>query len=90
MSTPSEPSASRSGAMWTVSRGDPGRRSARAVLLYAVAWFAAAAAVVGLVYALFDGQGDRETVSVPPVREPALVDAVDQSGCRYRVAAAGV
>jgi hypothetical protein len=59
------------------------------VFLYAAVWVVAAAAAVGLVFAVFGGAEDSGTVSVPPVRETQLVDAVGQSRCQLRRASAG-
>lgn len=67
----------------------PGERaSGRAVLLYAAVWLVAAAAAVGLIFAVFGGD-DADTVSVPPVRQTELVDAASQSRCTLRSAGRG-
>jgi len=58
------------------------------MLVYAAVWLVAAAAVVGLVLAIFGGD-DGDTVSVPPVRETELTDAAGQSRCVLITARAG-
>jgi hypothetical protein len=58
------------------------------VLTYAVGWFVAVAAAVGLVVAVF-GRDDADTVSVPPVHETELAAAAGQSRCELRSAAPG-
>jgi hypothetical protein len=72
--------------------GRPRRRgeqsSRRAAVVYAALWLVAAAVAVGIVFALF-GRDDANTVSVPPVREPELVDAAGQSRCVLRSAGPG-
>jgi hypothetical protein len=69
-------------------RRDDGPSARTAVVAYAVAWLVAAAAAVGLVFAVFGGD-DTDAVSVPPVRETELPQAVGQGGCELRTAAAG-
>ena len=64
------------------------RTSSRALLTYAAAWLVAAAAVVGLVFAVF-GDDDGDTVAVPPVRETELTDAAGRSRCVLTTARAG-
>ena len=68
------------------------RRGARAtrgaLIAYAAAWLIAAAAAVGVVFAIFGGDDDN-TVSVPPVRETKLTDAAGQGHCELRTAQAG-
>jgi hypothetical protein len=59
------------------------RSSPRATVVYAVVWLVAAAAAVGLVFAVFGG-GDDDTVSVPPVRETELVSAAGRNRCVLR------
>jgi hypothetical protein len=56
--------------------------------LYAAIWLVAAAAAVGLVFAVFGG-GDAATVSVPPLRETELGTAAGQSRCVLRRADPG-
>jgi hypothetical protein len=56
--------------------------------MYAVGWFLAVAAAVGLVVAVF-GREDANTVSVPPVQETELTEAAGQSRCELRSAAPG-
>ena len=58
-----------------------------AVLIYALAWVVAAAAAVGLVFAVFGGEDD--LVSVPPVRETELADAATNGRCELRAARTG-
>jgi hypothetical protein len=58
------------------------------VIVYAVVWLVAAAAAVGVVFAIFGGD-DADTVDVPPVRETELADAVGQSRCVLRTAPRG-
>jgi hypothetical protein len=74
------------GTLWK-PRQD-GQSSRRAVLVYAAVWLVAAAASVGIVFAIFGGD-EGDTVSVPPVREPELVEAVGQGRCVLRTASAG-
>jgi hypothetical protein len=57
--------------------------------MYAAVWFIAAAATVGLVFAVFGGNDEPETVSVPPVRETELADAAGHGRCELRRASAG-
>jgi hypothetical protein len=59
------------------------------VFVYAALWLVAAAAVVGLVFAVFGGPDDAETVSVPPVRQTQLADAAGEGRCELRRASAG-
>jgi hypothetical protein len=70
------------------ARGAGGASPRRAVILYAAAWLVAAAVAVGLIFAIFGGDGD-DTVNVPPVRETKLGDALGQSRCVLRTAAPG-
>ncbi len=58
------------------------------MLRYALVWLVAAAAAVGLVFAIF-GRDRVDTVRVPPVRETQLVDAAGQSRCELRIARPG-
>jgi hypothetical protein len=62
--------------------------SRRGLALYAAVWLVAAAAAVGLVFAVFGGD-DAGTVSVPPLRETELGTAAGQSRCVLRSADAG-
>jgi hypothetical protein len=69
----------------------PGSRStgARLALLgYIGAWLAGAAAIAGLTLLILDS-GDRDEVSLPPVRETKLVRAAREAGCELRRAAPG-
>jgi hypothetical protein len=75
------------GISWRPRKRDT-RASRGAVFTYAVAWLVAAAAAVGVVFAIF-GSDDADTVSVPPVRETELTDAAGQSRCELRTANAG-
>jgi len=65
-----------------------GRAAPGAALMYAVAWLVGAGIAVGLVFAVF-GDGDDDTVSVPPVRETELAKAAGHGRCELRAAAAG-
>jgi hypothetical protein len=65
-----------------------GASPGRAVLVYAAVWLVAAAAAVGVIFAIFGGD-DADTVDVPPVRETELGDAVGRSRCILRTAPAG-
>jgi hypothetical protein len=70
-------------------KGSRERRSpGRAAILYAVVWLVSAAAVVGVIFAIFGGEG-ADTVDVPPVRETQLADAVGRSRCILRTASPG-
>lgn len=64
------------------------RRSRLAMLAYAAAWLVAAAAIVGVLLAVLDGD-DPEPVALPPVREPDLEQAARRAGCELRRARAG-
>jgi hypothetical protein len=65
------------------------RSSPRATVVYAAVWLVASAAAVGLVFAIFGGSGDDDTVSVPPVRETQLVSAAGRNRCVLRSAQPG-
>lgn len=56
-------------------------------MVYVLAWIAAAAAAVGLVFAIF-GKDD-DMVTVPPLRETQLADAASESRCQLRTARTG-
>lgn len=58
------------------------------MIAYAVAWLVAAAAAVGVVFALF-GSDNADMVSVPPVHETELPAAAGQGRCQLRTAGAG-
>jgi hypothetical protein len=58
------------------------------VVLYAAVWRVAAAAAVGVIFAIFGGDA-ADTVDVPPVRETQLGKAVGRSRCVLRTAAPG-
>jgi hypothetical protein len=58
------------------------------MLMYAVAWLVAAGIAVGAVFAFF-GDGDDDSVNVPPVRETELAEAAGHGRCQLRAAAAG-
>jgi hypothetical protein len=73
---------------WRRRNGDT-RASRGAVLAYAAAWLVAAAAVVGVVFAIFGREDGGTTVSVPPVRETQLTDAAGQSRCELHTARLG-
>jgi hypothetical protein len=73
--------------LWRAPRHEI-RPARRAVILYALAWLVGAAVAVGVVFAIFGGD-DADTVSVPPVRETELADAVGENRCQLRTAAAG-
>ncbi len=75
------------GFSWRPRRRDT-QGSRRAVFAYAVAWLVAAAAAVGVIFAIF-GRDDADTVSLPPVRETELSHAAGQSRCELRLAKAG-
>jgi hypothetical protein len=69
--------------------GDGGGPAARRALVgYAVAWLVAAAAAVGVIFVIF-GDGDDDTVSVPPVLETELAQAAGRGRCELRRATAG-
>ena len=73
--------------LWGSPRQDT-PRARIAVIAYAVAWLAAAAVAVGIVFAIFGGD-DADVVSVPPLRETELPQAAGQGHCELRSAAAG-
>jgi hypothetical protein len=72
---------------WTPRRREDAT-SRRAVLLYATVWLVAAAAAVGIVFAVFGGE-EAGTVSVPPLRETELGAAAGESRCVLQRADAG-
>jgi Protein of unknown function (DUF3105) len=73
------------GTMLWPSLRPPRRRSSTsrgAAAAYAVAWLVAAGVAVGVVFAIFGGAD--ETVSLPPIREAELTDAVSNSRCQLQ------
>lgn len=75
------------GLPWRPRRRDT-RASRGAAIAYALAWLVAAAAGVGIVFAVF-GRDDADTVSVPPVRETHLADAARRGHCQLRTVTSG-
>jgi len=65
------------------------RTSHAALLLYAAVWLVAAAAVVGVVFAVSGGDPGDGKVSVPPLRETELGTAALESRCILRRADTG-
>ena len=61
-------------------RRSPAARGAAAA--YGLAWLVAVGVAVGIVLAIF-GEGD-ETVSLPPIRETELTEAVGNSRCQLQ------